>query len=65
MKKVRFYKDKVGKNAYEVCNVWKLGFHVFLNGEDLIFRICYLRNNKGTHYIQLSIKVRSNYERSV
>ena len=51
-------KSRVGKNAYKVSKVWKLGFHVFLNGEDLVFRICYLRNEKGTHYVQLSFKVR-------
>ena len=57
-KRVRFDKGRVGRNAYEVCKVWRLGFHIFLNGEDLIFRICYLRNSKGTHYAQLSIKVK-------
>lgn len=62
MKKIRFCRDKVGRKAYQVSKVWKLGFHVFLNGEDLIFRICYLRNKKGTHYIQLSIKVKECLE---
>lgn len=57
---IRFYKGRVGRRAYEVCKVWKLGFHVFLNGEDLTFRICYLRNKKGTYYVQLSIKVKEN-----
>lgn len=55
---MKITKSRVGKNAYQVSKVWKLGFHVFLNGEDLVFRICYLRNEKGTHYVQLSLKVR-------
>lgn len=55
---MKITKSRVGKNAYKVSKVWKLGFHVFLNGENLVFRICYLRNEKGTHYVQLSLKVR-------
>lgn len=55
---MKITKSKVGKNAYKVSKVWKLGFHVFLNGEDLTFRVCYLRNENGTHYVQMSIKVR-------
>lgn len=58
MKKIEFYRGRVGRKAYRISKVWKLGFHIFLNGEDLIFRICYLRNAKGTYYIQLSLKVR-------
>lgn len=58
----KFYKGKVGSKAYEVSKVWRLGVHIFLNEEDIIFRICYLRNKKGTHYIQLSIKVRKQFE---
>ena len=54
----KFRKDKVGRNAYKVTKVWKLGPHIFINGEDLVFRICYLRNKNGTHYIQLSIKIK-------
>lgn len=59
---MRFYKGKAGKNAYKVSKVWKLGPHVFINGEDIIFRLCYWRNKKGTHYIQLSIKVKEELE---
>ena len=58
IKRVSFYKGRVGREAYKACKVWKLGFHVFLNGGDLIFRVCYLRNKKGTHYIQMSVKAR-------
>ena len=58
----KFYKGKVGSKAYTVSKVWKLGWHIFLNGEDLIFRVCYLRNRKGTHYIQFSIKIRQQLE---
>lgn len=61
---MKITKNKVGKNAYQVSKVWKLGFHVFLNGEDLVFRICYLRNEKGTHYVQMSIKVREELAQS-
>lgn len=59
---MKITKSKVGKNAYQVSKVWKLGFHVFLNGEDLVLRICYLRNEKGTHYVQMSIKVREELD---
>ena len=55
---IKLKKDKVGRRAYQVSKVWKLGFHVFINGEDLIFRVCYLRNKRGTHYIQLSVKIK-------
>lgn len=58
----RFYKGRVGIKAYTISKVWKLGVHIFLNGEDLIFRLCYLRNKKGTHYIQFSIRVRKQLE---
>ena len=61
---MKITKNKVGKNAYQVSKLWKLGFHVFLNGEDLVFRICYLRNEKGTHYVQMSIKVREELAQS-
>ena len=47
----KFYKGKVGSKAYTVSKVWKLGWHIFLNGEDLIFRVCYLRN-RNIHYRQ-------------
>lgn len=60
MSKIKFYKGIVGGKAYEVSKVWKLGFHVFWSGEDIVFRVCYLRNKKGTHYVQLSKKVRKN-----
>ena len=55
---IKISKDKVGRNAYKVSKVWKLGFHVFVNGEDLVFRICYLRNKRGTHYVQLTLKIK-------
>lgn len=58
----RFYKGKVGTKSYTVSKVWKLGAHIFLSEEDLVFRICYLRNKKGTHYIQFSIKVRKQLD---
>lgn len=59
---VRIRKGYVGRSAYRVSKVWKLGFHVFLNDEHLILRLCYFRNKKYTCYIQLEIKVRKiNY----
>lgn len=62
MKKIKFYKGRVGQKAYKVCKVWRLGFHVFLNVDDLVFRVCYLRNNKGTHYLQMSVKVKETFD---
>ena len=55
---IKLRKDRVGRFAYQVSKVWKLGYHIFNNEEDLVFRVCYLRNKKGTHYVQLSVKVR-------
>ena len=55
---IKIRKGLVGKRAYRVSKVWRLGFHAFLNGEDFTIRLCYLRDWKGTHYIQLEIKVR-------
>lgn len=55
---IKFRKDKAGRNAYKVAKVWKLGPHIAVCGEDLVFRICYLRNKSGTHYIQLSVKIK-------
>ena len=53
-----FESGYVGKNAYKVSKVWRLGFHAFDNGEDFIVRLVYFRNSHATYYIQLSIKVR-------
>ena len=57
-KKILFYKNTVGRNAYKVSKVWKLGAHVFFNEEDLIFRVCYWRDKSSTRYVQMSIRVR-------
>lgn len=54
---IRLEKNVVGRNAYRLSKVWKLGFHVFLNGDYFILRFCYLRTQKHTHYIQASAKV--------
>jgi hypothetical protein len=59
---MKFYKGKAGRNAYKVAKVWKLGFHVFVNGGDLTFRLCYLRNKNGTHYVQLSVKIKEELD---
>ena len=40
---IKIEKGLVGRNAYQVSKVWKLGFHSFINGCDYILRVCYLR----------------------
>lgn len=55
-------KGKVVTNAYQVSKSWRLGPHVFINGEDLIFRLCYFRNDTGTYYIQLHVKFRNELD---
>ena len=63
MKKIfRFSKGKAGRKAYMVSHVWKLGFHIFLCDDELVFRICYLKNKNGTHYIQMAIKVKESLD---
>ena len=59
---IKFYKGRMGRKAYVGSKVWRLGFHIFVNGEYLIFRLCYLRNKKGTHYIQLSVKIKDELD---
>lgn len=51
---VKLLIDTVGRKAYKVSSVWRLGFHAFKTEHDYIFRLCYLRNKNGTHYIQVS-----------
>lgn len=53
--KIKFQKGRVGSNAYKVSKVWKIGAHVFMNGGDFIARLCYLRTETCTHYIQVSV----------
>ena len=60
---MKILKGKVGRKANEVANVWKLGFHAFKTDHDYIFRICYLRNKNGIHYVQIS-KERQCYNTS-
>jgi hypothetical protein len=60
--KIKFYKGRMGRKAYVGSKVWRLGFHIFVNGENLIFRLCYLRNKKGTHYVQLSVKIKEELD---
>ena len=59
---MRFYKGKVGKNAYKVSKVWKLGPHIFVNADELTLRLCYWRNDNGTYYVELSIKIKDQLE---
>lgn len=58
---IKFYKGRAGRKAYEVSKVWKLGPHIFTNSGDLVFRLCYFRNNQGTYYIQVSVKIKDEY----
>ena len=51
--KINLTAGKVGKNAYEVSNVWRLGVHAFKTEHDYILRLCYFRW-RSTHYIQIS-----------
>lgn len=55
---IKFYKGIVGRYAYRCSKFWRLGFHIFVNGGYLIFRLCYLRNKKGTYYFDLSAKIK-------
>lgn len=55
---IELEKGTVGRNAYRVSKVWKLGFHSFINGGDYILRICYLRTKKHTYYVQVSFKTK-------
>lgn len=52
---------KVGRNAYELSKVWKLGVHAFMNDGNFILRICYLRTKKATYYWQFHVKVKNEY----
>ena len=56
---IKLQKGCVGRNAYRVSKVWRLGFHTFFNGEDFVSRLCYLRTKKHTHYAQVAVKVRN------
>lgn len=55
---IKIKKGLIGRNAYQVSKVWKLGFHSFINDCDYILRICYLRTKKHTHYVQVSFKTK-------
>lgn len=60
---IKIKKGLIGRNAYQVSKVWKLGFHSFINGDDYILRICYLRTKKHTHYVRVSFKTKDIGER--
>lgn len=53
---------QVGARARHVSGVWGLGPHLFMNGGDLIFRICYYRDEKTTYYWQISKTVKKKGE---
>lgn len=44
----------VGQKAHEVSKTWSLGFHAFSTEHFRTLRLCYLRNKRGTHYIELT-----------
>lgn len=50
--------ETAGSKAYETCKTYRLGCHLFKNGNDLIFRICFLRTKTTTHYFQISKQIR-------
>lgn len=52
----------VGAGAYKISKVWRLGFHLFKNGSDLIFRICFFRSKRRTYYWQISKELRQAAE---
>ena len=49
---------KVGRTAYKLSKIWKLGIHAFMNDTDFIFRIGDLRTAKATYYWQVLIKIK-------
>jgi len=49
-----FTKNKVGKDAYLVSKTWRLGFHAFRTEHFSILRLCYLRDKRGTHYMEIT-----------
>ena len=55
--------SRVGKDAYKVSKTWRLGFHVFSTDHFHTIRLCYLQNESGTHYIELT-KDRKVYDAS-
>ncbi len=60
MKKLKFTKSYVGATAYTVSRVWRLGFHLFKSGGDIIFRLCYFRNSHATYYMQIAYQYRED-----
>ena len=52
----------VGNNAYRLSKVWKLGIHLFECDHIKIFRVCYLRTNKHTYYLDISKKIGERVE---
>ena len=55
--------NRVGRNAYEVSKTWKLGFHAFSTEHLRTIRLCYLRNKRGTYYVEIT-KDRKVYDTS-
>lgn len=48
--------ERVGRKAYELSDVWKLGFHKFETSNGKIYRLCYLRTRHGTYYSQIEFE---------
>ena len=55
---LRFAKYKVGQDAYKISKTYRLGFHAFRTEHFSILRLCYLRDKRGTHYVEIIIKGR-------
>lgn len=60
--KFRVHKGTVGSLAYKVSKTFRLGFHLFKNGNDIIFRFVYLRTKDYSYYIEIAYKYRDIYE---
>ena len=52
----------VGRNAYKVSKVWKLGCHLFKSGGYLTFRICFLRTKEATYYWEVSAQIKKQLD---
>lgn len=51
----------IGRNAYKVSKVWKLGIHFFKTEHFITFRIVFFRSKYKTYYWDFS-KIRPCYD---
>ena len=52
---LKLYVSRLGANAYKASKTFKLGFHKFKCGNDLVLRLCYLRTRKHTYYMEADL----------